>query len=122
MTSQPAVTVAIPTFNRAALLREAIASVLSQTFGDFEVIVSDNASVDQTADMVASFADKRLRYHRNTTNLGLVGNLNRCLSLARGTYITVIHDDDRMLPTNLERKVAALQRNPRLGFVHSRYH
>lgn len=121
MTSQPAITVAVPTFNRPALLRETITSVLSQTFEDFELVISDNASSEATHEVVAAFCDRRIRYHRNPTNIGLVGNLNRCLALGRGTFIAVFHDDDRMCPENLARKVDALRRYPSVGFVHSRF-
>ncbi len=64
MTADPLVTVVIPTHNRAGLLRESLASVLSQTFARIEVIVSDNASSDETADVVASFSDSSLSYTR----------------------------------------------------------
>src|SRR5947209_2316751 len=117
----PTVSVGIPTFNRPELLRQCILSVLAQTFLDFEVIVCDNSATPQTGDVVASIKDDRIRYYRNNTNLGYVGNFNRCLSLSRGSYVTVFHDDDLMLPENLRLKVRALEAHREVGFVHSRF-
>jgi glycosyltransferase involved in cell wall biosynthesis len=119
--SNSPVSVCIPTCNRAKLLREAIESVLSQTFTDFELIVSDNASSDDTQSVARSFRDPRIRYFSHKVNIGPVGNFNHCLSLAKGAYITLFHDDDRMLPENLQRKVRALEEHPRAGLVHSAF-
>lgn len=115
------VSVCIPTCNRAQLLREAIDSVLNQTFPDFELIVSDNASSDNTRSAVHSFRDPRIRYVGHEVNIGPVGNFNHCLALAKGAYVTLFHDDDRMLPENLQRKVRALEKHPRAGLVHSAF-
>ena len=117
--SEPRVTVAIPTYNRAAFLRESIASALEQTFAEIEVVVSDNASADETPEVVASFADPRLRYERLDTNIGLHGNLSRALRLGSAPYVAILQDDDRMLPENLERKVAALEAHPRAVLAHA---
>lgn len=113
--------VCIPTCNRAPLLREAIESVLTQTFPDFELVISDNASGDNTRDIVRSFRDPRIRYVRHKANIGSAGNFNHCLALAKGTYVTIFHDDDRMLPDNLRRKVRALEEHPRAGLVYSAF-
>jgi len=104
------------------MLRESIASVLDQTFPYFELIVSDNASEDDTESLVRSFADKRIRYARNQQNVGPRENMNRCLPLARGKYIAFLPDDDMMMPENLSTKVATLNANPDVGLVHSSYH
>ena len=74
----------LPVYNGAAYIAESIESVLAQTYGDFRLIVSDNCSTDNTEDIVRSFSDRRLTYVRNARNLGVVGNFNRCLSLAEG--------------------------------------
>jgi hypothetical protein len=117
--SSPLVTVAIPTWNRASLLRDCLASITRQTFSDYEVIVSDNASTDNTAEVVASFRDPRVHYAPLERNIGLHGNLSRCLQLGRAPYVAVVADDERMLPENLERKVALLEEHPSVGIVHS---
>jgi glycosyltransferase involved in cell wall biosynthesis len=116
------VSVCIPTYNRANLLREAMKSVLAQTFDDFELIVRDNASEDDTESVVKSFSDKRIRYFKNPQNLGHRANWNSCLRVARGNYIATLSDDDMMLPENLAKKVEVLRRNPQVGLVHSKYH
>jgi len=104
------------------MLRETIRSVVDQTCEDFELIISDNASEDHTEEVVNSFADNRMRYVRNSTNVGAVKNFNECLRIARGRYVTIFHDDDIMLPDNLLLKTRALQENPTVGFVHSKFH
>jgi len=114
----PKVTVAIPTYNRASLLKECLETVLRQTFHDFEVIISDNCSVDETTAVVRSFSDPRIRYYRNETNLGAFANMNRCLELARGEYITIMHDDDLYAPQFIEQEVRLLDTHPNVGMVH----
>ena len=118
----PTVSVCIPTYNRAKLLQQAIESVLAQTFEDFELVISDNASTDETEQVVKSYSDTRVIYSRNSHNIGWNGNMNQVLSLARGEFLTIIPDDDLMMPENLARKVAVLRPNPRVGLVHSKYH
>ena len=115
----PRVSVCIPVYNGADYIAESLHSVLAQTFEDFRVIVVDNCSTDGTADVVRSFRDSRLTYVRNSTNLGAVGNFNRCLELADGEYVNIWHHDDVMVPENVERKVAVLDKHPSVGYVHS---
>lgn len=118
----PLVSVCIPTFNRAGMLRESVASVLGQDFEDLELIISDNASADDTESVVRSFNNDRILYVKNSQNVGPRGNMNRCLRLSRGKYIAFLPDDDMMMPDNLGKKVAFLEANPEVGLVHSRYH
>jgi glycosyltransferase involved in cell wall biosynthesis len=113
------VSVCIPVYNGSAYIAESINSVLAQTYTDFQLIVCDNCSTDNTEEIVRSFHDPRLRYVRNDENLGLVGNANRCLELSKGEYICIWHHDDVMLPDNLRRKVHLLDEHPEVGFVHS---
>ena len=115
----PRVTVTIPTYNRAHLLREAIRSVLSQSVTDLELFVSDNASTDDTAAAVASFDDPRVHYVRNDTNLGHLANMSRGFHLGTAPFLTILPDDDIMLPESLERKVRLLEEHPRVGIAHS---
>ena len=115
----PKVSVCIPVYNGSAYIAESINSVLAQTYEDFNLIVCDNCSTDNTEEIVRSFSDPRLTYIRNTKNLGLVGNSNRCLDLAKGEYVCILHHDDVMLPENLERKIRLLDEHPEVGFVHS---
>lgn len=119
MPARPKVSVCIPVYNAGEFLRPAIAGVLAQNFKDFEFIIVDDCSTQPIEAVVAEFDDVRLSFHRNAHNLGLVGNWNRCLELARGEYITIFHQDDIMLPGNLAHKVAILEANPKVGFVYS---
>jgi glycosyltransferase involved in cell wall biosynthesis len=116
---RPKVSVCIPTFNGARFLLEAVNSVLAQTFDDFELLIVDDASGDDSANLAASFDDPRVHRLVNPIRLGLVGNWNRCLDLAGGEYVSVFHQDDVMAPDNLREKVAFLDSNASAGFVHS---
>lgn len=118
----PIASICVPTYNRSRMLHEALKSALSQTFEDFEIIVSDNASADDTESVVRSFGDPRVRYYRQSTNIGTVPNLNFTLGKVRGRCVTFLFDDDLMLPENLARKVTELNREGSVGLVHSRYH
>lgn len=122
MTAPPRVTVGIPTFNRAAWLRESLASVLAQTFTDFKVIVSDNASEDDTAAVVRSFDDPRIDYRRSERNVGSLANINRLIAMADTEFIAIVPDDDLLYPEHLRRAVELLERYDRLGLVHSAFH
>jgi glycosyltransferase involved in cell wall biosynthesis len=104
------------------MLKHSIESVLMQSFEDYELIISDNASDDETESVVKSYDDPRVRYSRNTTNIGCLANWNRCLALAQGKYIGILPDDDLMLPENLAAKVDVLSRHPEVGLIHSKYH
>jgi glycosyltransferase involved in cell wall biosynthesis len=115
------VTVFIPTYNRARLLPHAIGSVLEQTFDDFELVVSDNASTDETPEVVASFDDRRLEYVRQPENLGLLGNHNWFLERIDTDYALILPDDDLVYPNLLERTVAELDSRPRAGVVHAAF-
>lgn len=117
----PKVTVAIPTYNRAKYIGEAIKSVLDQTYKDFELIICDNHSEDNTTEIVNSFSDPRIAYYVNPRNIG-GANANRCIELSQGEYIYIMHSDDIMMPENLTKKVKVLDKNPNVGLVHSDYY
>ena len=104
--SGPLVTIAIPTFNRASWLSDCILLALSQTYQHFEILVSDNASTDETAEVLRRFSDRRLRVVRQKENIGLLKNWNACLAEAKGEYIVFVSDDDRIAPWMLERCMA----------------
>jgi glycosyltransferase involved in cell wall biosynthesis len=119
--NRPKVSVCIPTYNRHDYLKQAIESVLAQTFNGYELIISDNASGDATTNVIRSFKDSRIIHIRKEQNVGLIDNWNSCLYAAKGKYITIFHDDDHMLPDNLALKIEALDRNERAGMVHSNF-
>jgi len=113
------VSVCVPTFNRATYLAQCLESILQQTFTDFELIVIDNASTDETPSVVAEISDSRLRYYRNPTNIGQIRNVNRGLALASGEYICVCHDDDVYTPDILRREVEVMSDHPGVVLVHT---
>ncbi len=121
MNLEPLVTVAIPTHNRARLLRNTLESVLSQTFAEIEVVVSDNASSDDTVEVVESFADPRVTYTRLERNIGHLGNLSRCLGLGSAPFVAICQDDDLMRPDNIAKKYELLRSNEKIVFVHSAF-
>ncbi|MFC2025019.1 glycosyltransferase [Chloroflexota bacterium] len=113
------VSVIIPTYNRAHLISNAIDSILAQTFNDFELIIVDNFSSDDTESVVKSYVDRRIRYFKNNNN-GLVSiNRNYGIENSRGEYIAFLDDDDSWLPKKLEKQVSLLESNNELGLVYS---
>ena len=115
------VSIGIPVYNGAKHLRESVESVLAQTFADFEIVLIDDVSSDETWDIAQAYASKdtRVAVIRNNKRLGLVANFNRCVELTKGRYLCVWHQDDVMEPHNIEKKIALLEANPQVGFVHS---
>lgn len=113
------VTVLMPVFDGAAYLREAIDSILSQTFTDFELLVIDDGSKDETPEILASVDDRRLRVLRNEHNEGLVRALNRGLDRARGRFIARMDADDVSLPMRLAKQIEYLETNAEVGAVGS---
>lgn len=108
-TRVPLVSVAIPAYCGEKYIAETIDSVLRQSLSDFELIVVDDHSPDATAAIVAGYADPRIRFYRNDTNLGPQGNWNRCLQESRGKYFKLLPQDDVLSPDCLERQVAVLE-------------
>jgi glycosyltransferase involved in cell wall biosynthesis len=115
--SCPLVTIAIPTFNRAPLLKDCVISALAQTYRNFEVLVSDNASTDNSEEILRQFDDSRLRILRQRKNIGLIPNWNACLANARGEYIVVLPDDDRIAPWLLERCIGLIKEQKQIPVV-----
>lgn len=114
-------TVGIPTFNRANLLAATIESVLSQSFTGFRLIVSDNASDDDTADVVRSFGDERIEFVRSERNVGSIGNLNRLIALAKTEFLVLLPDDDVLYPDHLRMAMALLETSPTVGLTHTAF-
>jgi len=115
----PRVSVVIPTRDRAALLRRALDSVFAQICADFEIIVVDDASTDDTARMLADVADPRLRVLRQSTPGGAPRARNLAIAAARAEYVAFLDDDDEWLPRKLELQLERFARGTaRLGLVH----
>jgi glycosyltransferase involved in cell wall biosynthesis len=117
MSSQPLVSVCIPSYNGAAFIGQTIQSVLNQTFKKFELIVADDRSSDETVSIVTAFSDERIRFIRNESNLGLTGNWNQMLSMNLGKYVKLLCDDDILHPECLARQVAILDDHSHEGVV-----
>ncbi|HNS39232.1 MAG TPA: glycosyltransferase family 2 protein [Promineifilum sp.] len=110
----PRVTIGLPIYNGQNYMVETLESILSQTFADFELIISDNASTDETQAICREYAarDSRIRYFRNEINIGASENYNRTFQLGRGVYFKWAAHDDVLAPTYLERCVEALEHDP----------
>jgi len=115
----PRISVLIPSYNRANLLPDAIQSVLAQTRPDFEILLIDDGSTDNTREVVATFQDERIRYTYRD-NGGISAALNTGLNLARGEYVCRLDSDDCWLPTILEKHTAILDEHPDYGVVYSK--
>jgi glycosyltransferase involved in cell wall biosynthesis len=115
-TSPPLVTVIVPAYNAERFLREAIDSVLAQTYPAVELVVVDDASQDGTADIIASYGD-RITPVRNPENLGIYATMNEGLRRAKGPYVAVYHADDVYLPDIVAREVDFLERFPEAAAV-----
>lgn len=121
MFNPPTVSVLMPTYNAERYLKEAIESILTQTFADFELIIINDGSTDSTEQIIHSFGDPRIRYIKNIKNIGLSPTLNIGLKEATGTYIARMDADDISYPTRLEKQVDFLNKNPDYGIVGCMY-
>lgn len=117
MTGAPAVTVLMPVYNGGRFVGEAIESILRQSFTDFEFVIIDDASTDDTADIIASFTDTRIRFLRNGARLGYPQSPNRALAAANGEFVARQDADDRSHPDRLAAEVAFLRANPEVALV-----
>lgn len=119
---KPTVSVIIPTYNRENRIGNAIRSVLSQTFPDFEIIVVDDASQDNTKEMVAGLSDERIRYIKHDKNRGGSAARNSGIKTARGKYIAFLDDDDEWMPAKLEKQVSKfMQSSEKVGLIYCGY-
>lgn len=98
-----------------AYLREAIESVLNQTFTDFEFLILDDCPTDSREEIVKSYTDPRIVYLKNEQNLGITPSRNRLVKMAKGEYLAVIDHDDIALPTRFEEQVRILDAHPEIG-------
>lgn len=115
----PTVSVIIPTYNREHLIGRAIQSVLNQTYQDFEIIVVDDASTDNTQEVVKSFNDLRIRYIRHEKNRGGSAARNTGIRAARGEYIAFLDSDDEWLPEKLAEQIRVFHQDPECGVVYT---
>ena len=122
MKNNPTVSVIIPTYNRAYLIDRAIQSVLNQSYQDFEMIIVDDGSTDDTKEVVTEFQeqDKRIRYIRHEKNKGGSAARNTGIKSAEGDYVAFLDDDDEWLPAKIEKQVVKFQDSlDEVGVIYS---
>jgi glycosyltransferase involved in cell wall biosynthesis len=117
----PKVTIGIPTYNSERFIEQAINSVLNQTYKDFELIICDDLSNDNTDEIINIYLekDKRIRYFKNSEHIGLFENFNQCIKHSSGEYLNILGHDDVMLSRNIEVKVEIFEQYPNVGLVAS---
>ena len=115
----PQISVILPIYNGEMYLAEAIDSILSQTYHDFELIIINDCSSDRTPEILSTYTDDRIRIVNNPSNLKLSRSLNKGIELARGQLIARMDADDISLPERFEKQIAFLERNPEIGVVGS---
>ena len=118
---KPRVSIGMPVFNGEKYLTDALNSILAQTFEDFEVIISDNASTDSTQAISQTFVakDPRIRYYRNQKNIGAMPNFNHAFELSSGEYFKWAAYDDILSPEFLQKSVMVLDQNPSVVLCYS---
>jgi glycosyltransferase involved in cell wall biosynthesis len=112
------VTVCVPTYNSGRFLKKTLNSIINQNYPNFEVIVSDNASTDDTERIAKSFGSK-VQFRRNPTNIGTCGNCNECLKVTKSEFVAFYHSDDIYEPNIVSKEVGFLQTHPKVGAVFS---
>jgi glycosyltransferase involved in cell wall biosynthesis len=116
----PLVSIGIPTYNRAnGYLKEALESALAQTYPNVEIVVADNCSPDNTREVVARYADRRVRYFRHEPGLAPNDNFNFCLKQANGSYFLLLHDDDMIDPDFVDTCLRAAGYATHVGIIRT---
>jgi glycosyltransferase involved in cell wall biosynthesis len=117
--AMPSVSICIPTYNHGRFIGDCLRSAMTQTQGDLEIIVLDNASEDDTPEIVARVAanDPRVRYVRHPANMGLINNLNACIEYARGAYVKLLCSDDLLEPECVAAMAEVLDRHAEVALV-----
>jgi glycosyltransferase involved in cell wall biosynthesis len=118
----PLISVCIPVFNGENYISECIDSVLSQTEKNFELIIADNCSTDNTLEIVAAYSDQRIKVFKNDSNLGSISNFNRCIELAKGEFFILLPHDDILLPSALKTFRGPFLTDPKIGIAYSSYY
>jgi len=123
MTEYPEVSICLTTYNRGNSLSKTIDSILKQSFSNFELIISDDNSSDNTELLCREYEkqDARVKYFRNPTNLKMPGNLNKAISMAKGKYIANLHDGDIYLPELVTKWYNTIIKDPEILFVFNQY-
>ena len=117
--SNPLVSICVPTYNRAGLLRQSLQTICVQDYAPLEILISDNSSEDETEAVCRDFerADPRIRYVRQSRNIGMHANHNFCIEESRGDFLCFFHDDDLYQPQIIKQSAVFLQQYPEVGVV-----
>lgn len=113
------IAIAMPVYNGQKYVKEAIGSILSQSYTAWELHVVDDCSLDGTCEIIESFKDSRIKLHKNKENIGLVRNFNSSLNYCQSEYISIFHQDDIMMSDNLKEKMLILDKYQNAGLIHS---
>lgn len=112
--SQPLVSVLIPTYNSEKYIKDTLESILNQTYGNLEIVVIDDASIDSTLEIVKKYKDQRIKLFVNEKNLGISGNMNKGIRLSNGKYLAIMDADDWSYPYRIEEQVKLMEDNPKV--------
>lgn len=115
--NRPTVSVVMLTYKRADIVPQAIESILAQTYQDFEFIILNDGSLDNTDEVIKNYQDKRIRYYKNKENKGIAYSRNRAAALTRGKYIMIMDDDDISLPERMQKQVDFLNNHPKTTII-----
>ncbi|MDR0332225.1 MAG: glycosyltransferase [Dysgonamonadaceae bacterium] len=112
MSKSPEISVLMPVFNTERYLKQAIDSILSQTFKDFEFVIINDGSTDSSEEIILSYNDSRIKYYKNAENIGLIATLNKGVDLCNGRFVARMDADDISLPERLQKQLDFLNANP----------
>jgi len=114
---QPLVSICIPTYNVEKTLAGTLTSIIDQTYKNLEIIISENASTDNTLTLLNKFNDPRIRIYKNNKTISAEKNWNKCIELAKGDFTAIFHADDLYSPEMVEKQVKTFLDNPAIGAV-----
>lgn len=121
MINDPLVSILIPTYNREKFIEETLISALNQTYENIEIIVVDNCSNDQTANIVNSYTinNPKLKLYINDSNIGPINNWKKCLELSNGEFVKIVFSDDKIALDSIEKLISPLLEDQKIGFSFS---
>lgn len=112
--NNPLVSVLIPTYNSEKYIKDTLESILNQTYGNLEIVVIDDASIDSTLEIVKKYKDQRIKLYINNKNLGISENMNKGIRLSNGKYLAIMDADDWSYPYRIEEQVKLMEDNPKV--------
>lgn len=112
MNNTPLVSVNMPCYNCSKYIKQSIDSILNQTYTNFELIIIDDGSTDNSVEVIKEFSDKRIKLFENITNQGIVYSRNRAVENSKGKYIAILDSDDIAYPTRIEKQLNFMESNP----------